>query len=137
MRNFVIIAAAVAIGASAPSFAQEAQVRELNDNVTKVELNAGSARGRGMANPAQTKARAQIPGRSKVQVHAKNDPTSAIPNPADLDIEARRLNDNVSKVDGTVGDFRVRGITTPGTTNVTVQDPGQIKVQVQTKPPKN
>lgn len=134
MRNSVIIAAAVAIGASAPAFAQE--VRELNDNVTKVEVNAGDIRGRGMTNPAQTKARAPIPGQGKIQVQIKDDPTSTVPNPAQLDIEARRLNDNVSKVDGTVGDFRVKGITTPGTTNVKVQDPGQIKVQVKAKPPK-
>jgi hypothetical protein len=137
MRKSLLLAASFTVSISVAAQAQEVQVRELNDNVTKVEVNAGDIRGRGMTNPAQTKARAQIPGQAKIQVHAKDNPTSAVPNPADLDIEARRLNDNVSKVDGTVGDFRVRGITTPGTTNVTVQDPGQIKVQVQAKPPKN
>lgn len=136
MRKSIIIAATLAISTSAAAYPQDVQVRELNRNVTKVDVTAGDARGKGMTNPAQTKARAQVPGQAKIQVHAKNNPTSAVPDPADLDVEVRRLNDNVTKVDGTVGDFRVKGIKTPGTTNVKVQDPGQIKVQVQAKPPK-
>jgi hypothetical protein len=98
MRKSLLLAASFTVSISVAAQAQEVQVRELNDNVTKVEVNAGDIRGRGMTNPAQTKARAQIPGQAKIQVHAKDNPTSAVPNPADLDIEARRLNDNVSKV---------------------------------------
>lgn len=94
-------------------------------------------------NPAQTKIKVQEPGTAKLQVQIKNDATTQLP--SDLSPEAIRDgltvdtigNGNVTKVDGTIGDLRVKAIETPGTTNVKVQDPGQVKAQVKVKPPKN
>ena len=133
LTKSIAVAAVLALTSGA---AHAQDIKKNNDNVTKVDVSAGDIRAKGMTNPAQTKVRAQVPGQAKVQVHAKNNPTSDVPSVDDLDIQVRELNENVTKVDGTVGDFRVKGITTPGQTKVKVQDPGQIKVQVQAKPPK-
>jgi hypothetical protein len=85
----------------------------------------------------------QDPGTGQLQVQVKDGATTVLP--TDLSPEAIRNgiivdtigNGNVTKVDGTSGDLRVKTRETPGTTNVKVQDPRQVKGQLKLKRPKS
>jgi len=50
------------------------------------------------------------------------------------DVEVKQNNGNVKKVDGTVGDAKVRGMTNPAQTKVRIDDPVAGRVDVRIKP---
>jgi hypothetical protein len=101
-----------------------------NGNVTKLEIPLGDGSLRVMQNPAQTRVRLQDvqiqgtdTGRVNVRIKDGNlsDPSS-LGDLSDVRLNTKS-NGNVAKVTGTIGDVDVKGISTPGTTNITVKPP--------------
>jgi hypothetical protein len=136
LKKSVILAAAVALGTSGTAFAQ-IEVKKNNDNVTKVDATTEDLRVKGMTNPAQTRVKGRASDGSKVDVRIKPGDATVEPAPQDVEIEIRELNDNVTKVDATSEDLRVKGMTNPAQTRVKGRASDGSKVDVRIKPPKN
>lgn len=124
-----LIPAVAVLGLAATAQAQTSPETNLlktttqgNGNVTKVDGNVAGIDVRGISNPAQTRVRLQDTPVGKVQVRVKDGDPSNVGDLSDIDLDTRS-NRNVTKVDGTIGNVDVRGISTPGTTNVTVKPP--------------
>jgi hypothetical protein len=136
LKRSVILAAAVALGAAGTASAQ-VEVKKNNDNVTKVDGTIGDADVRGMTNPAQTRVRVDSDTLGRADVRIKpGDSTAPLP-PQDVTVEVRELNDNVTKVEATSEDLRVKGMTNPAQTRVKGRASDGSKVDVRIKPPKN
>jgi hypothetical protein len=126
-----IILAALATGAiTVPAMAQQVTSPEGNllgnGNVTQVEVPLGTlGTANVMQNPAQTKVRLQDADLGRVNIRIKDgnlsDPTS-LGDLSNIDLDTKS-NGKVAKVTGTIGDVDVKGISTPGTTNIMVKPP--------------
>jgi hypothetical protein len=126
-----IILAALATGAiTVPAMAQQATSPEGNllgnGNVTKVEVPLGTlGTANVMQNPAQTKVRLQDSPVGPLNIRVKDgnlsDPSS-LGDLSDVRLDTKS-NGKVAKVTGTIGDVDVKGISTPGTTNIMVKPP--------------
>jgi len=126
-----IILAALATGAiTVPAMAQQVTSPEGNllgnGNVTQVEVPLGTlGTANVMQNPAQTKVRLQDADLGRVNIRIKDgnlsDPSS-LGDLSNIDLDTKS-NGKVAKVTGTIGDVDVKGISTPGTTNIMVKPP--------------
>jgi hypothetical protein len=136
LRKPLILAAALAVAASGAASAQVV-VKQNNDNVTKVDGTIGDADVRGMTNPAQTRVRVDSDTLGRADVRIKPGDATVTPDPQTVEIETRVLNDNVTKVEATSEDLRVKGMTNPAQTQVKGRASDGSKVDVRIKPPKN
>ena len=138
----ITAAAALALAAGAQAQTQttttttDVEVRELNKNVTKVDGEVNGATVKGMTNPAQTRVRVADPDLGRVNLRVKPGDGTDVPDLTDIDVDVRELNDNVTRVDGTVDDVKVKGMTNPAQTRVKVRAPDGGKADLQVKPPK-
>jgi hypothetical protein len=89
-----------------------------------------------MTNPAQTRVRVDSDTLGRADVRIKPGTSPIAPAPQDVTIETRILNDNVTKVEATSEDLRVKGMTNPAQTMVKGRASDGSKVDVRIKPPK-
>ena len=139
--KLITAAAALALSAGAQAQTQtttttDLEVRELNKNVTKVDGTVNGATVKGMTNPVQTRVRVADPELGRVNLRVKPGDGTDLPDLTDIDVTVRELNDNVTRVDGTVDDVKVKGMTNPAQTRVKVRAPDGGKADLQVKPPK-
>jgi hypothetical protein len=137
LKKPVILAAVLALCAGGTAFAQtQIEVKKNNDNVTKVDGTVNGADVRGISNPAQTRVRVDSDTLGRADVRIKPGDATVTPDPQTVEIETRVLNDNVTKVDATSEDLRVKGMTNPAQTQVKGRASDGSKVDVRIKPPK-
>jgi hypothetical protein len=130
------IAGALALTAVGAAHAQDVTVKQNNDNVTKVDGTVGDATVRGMTNPAQTRVRVNSDTLGRADVRIKPGDATTTPDISDVEIETRVLNDNVTKVEATTDELRVKGLSNPAQTQVKGRATDGSKVDVRIKPPK-
>jgi hypothetical protein len=135
MLKIVSLAGALALATAAG--AQTAPDTELefdrkNDRVTKVDGTAAGYDVRGTVNPAQTNVRLRDEDES-VRVRLRNG--EPLPDPSDIDVNATRINRNVTRYEGTVGDLEVRGVQNPARTNIRARS--TARPDAPAKRPKN
>ena len=96
-----------------------------NGNLTKIDGSVLGVDARAMQNPGQTRIQLRgVEGVGNVQVRVKDGDLTNVGNLSDINLQPRSVgNGNVARVDGNIGNIDVRGISTPGTTNVTVRPP--------------
>ena len=94
-----------------------------NGNVTRIDGNPAGIDVRGISNPGQTRVQLRnVPLLNQVQVRVKNGDLTHVGALTDVQLNDRS-NRNLTKVDGSIGNIDVRGISTPGVTKVTVTPP--------------
>ena len=141
LKMWMPIAGALAVAAGGAVQAQtqtpDVEVKQNNGNVKKVDGTVGDAKVRGMTNPAQTKVRIDDPVAGRVDVRIKPGDATVTPPLSNVEIEKRRLNDNVTKVNATADGITAKGMTNPAQTKVKARAVDGSKVDVRIKPPKN
>jgi hypothetical protein len=136
-KLWIPIAGALVVVAGGPAYAQDLQVKQNNDNVTKVDTTVGDTTVRSITNPAQSKVRVDDPTLGRIDVRIKPGDATITPPLTNVEVDARRLNDNVTKVDATADGITAKGITNPAQTTVKGRAEDGSKLDVRIKPPKN
>ncbi len=141
VKMWMPIAGALAVAAGGAVQAQtqttDVEVKQNEGNVTKVDGTVGDAQVRGITNPAQTKVRVDDPVAGRVDVRMKPGDATITPPLSNVEVEVRRLNDNVTRVDATADGITAKGMTNPAQTKVRAKAEDGSKVNVRIKPPKN
>ena len=137
-RKWISVAALLAATSGGAALAQtDVEVKQNNDNVTKVDGTVNGADVRGMTNPAQTRVQVRDQELGRIDVRLKPGDGTPAPDLSDLEVTTRQLNDNVTKVDVEGDDIRAKGMTNPAQTRVKARASDGSQVSVRAKPPKD